>query len=200
MRRGAFVASARAAAAAPPGCVPGPAWRALLGTQLPCEATVALLTTRFGAAAAFTRARAAEPEKLNAAEAAWLDELYRSQIAGLELMTQVGILQHEIKLAPMDEFMDCAGAVLEMLRLYAADCVTNFSSRAAWVQRLAPPSKLVDVTGCDADVEAPSTPLYRFMGRQDQDVMPIKLAIDPPPGTGAGCEDILAERDAARLL
>jgi hypothetical protein len=77
MRRGAVVASARATASAPPGSVPGPAWRALLGTQLPCEATVALLSTRFGAAAAFSRARAAKPEQLNAAEAAWLDELYR---------------------------------------------------------------------------------------------------------------------------
>jgi len=199
MRRGAYVASARATAATPAGCVPGPAWRALLGTQLPCEATVALLTTRFGAAAAFSRARAAAPEQLNAAEAAWLDELYRGQIAGLELMTQVGILQHEIRLAPMDEFMDCAGAVLEMLRQYATDCVTNFSSRAAWVQRLAPPCKLVELSG-DGDVEAPSTPLYHFMGRLETDVMPLKLAIDPPPGTGAGCEDILAERDAARRL
>ena len=198
MRRGAIVASARATAATPRGCVPGPAWRALLGVELPCEATVRLLITRFGAAAAFSRARGAVPEDLTPAEAAWLDELYKGQMAGLQLLTQVSILQHEIKLAPMNEFMDCAGAVLEMLRAYAADCALSFTSRSQWVHRLMPgPAEL---EGPDGEVQAPCTPLYRFLGRQESDVMPVKLSIDPPPGTGDGCEDILAERDAARLL
>jgi hypothetical protein len=174
MRRAAFDGAARATSdAGAAGVPPSPAWRAMLGREPPWEAAIRSLVTRFGAGAAYSRDRAGAagaplPLALTQPEAVWLDEMYRGQLSGLELVTQTQIVLNELKLVPLDEFLECMGTLLELLRAYSTDCASRFTARRAWIERLMPAP----------DGEEPRPVLYRFFGRQESEAMPVRLVAD----------------------
>jgi hypothetical protein len=185
MRRAAFGGALRAvaatasasasAASAPPPCA---AWRALMGTELPWETAVRQLVLRFGAGAAFSRSRAAAAAAgaCTPAEEAWLEEMFAGQLRGLELVTQVKIVMNELLLVPLDEFLECIGTLVELLRRYSADCAARFSARGDWIQRLMPD----DATRAAAEAEAEAQPLvlYRFFGRADSEPLPVRVVAE----------------------
>jgi hypothetical protein len=189
MRRAAFsgalraVASSSASAAAAstssaPPAPPCPAWRALMGSELPWETAVRQLVLRFGAGAAFSRGRA-NAGALSHAERAWLEEMYAGQLAGMELCTQVKVVMNELLLVPIDEFLECVGTLIELLRRYSADCVGRFTARGAWIAQLMP-GEGEEAAGGAQEEEAPLV-LYRFFGRHESEALPVCVVADDAP-------------------